>query len=450
METLELDDYDNEFVNLEATESTLNVIYEQILEVGVCKGTIEILNYLTEDNNPKYPIASFTKVPSNLNSHIALESIVDKILETLASIIKFTFNMLANFFQKLADLFRWLAGSDNKEVNTREDAVIKAMLTGQGEVKNNTIQFINKINDKPVKAIVTEKLLEMAYMDNYNNKYKNIKDILEEFFKKGIDEITWDKFLTNNNLKLKHLCDYILIWWNSSNPIVVSSEALVDRFVRDILDISEYISADITNRIKEYVKGIKDLSTKRDKEFMDGINSLSIKMNLSINDIKEKIINDVNSTFGLTPFVKTLVTQDIKSSLTNCLNEFKEAKVKPKEKIDLINSLKHIQWVKEIKDLMNKIDSGNKDLLNSERTLNFVIKNIKAKFFKSNKIVVDEISNLLNIMRTDVKELMTINATLLTFLLIIQKNIQLNRKKSSTMHELLIALGVSLEKEIKN
>ena len=53
-------------------------------------------------------------------------------------------------------------------------------------------------------------------------------------------------------------------------------------------------------------------------------------------------------------------------------------------------------------------------------------------------------------MKTEAQKLMSINATLLTFLIIVQKHIELNRKKSATLHELLVSVGVNIAKDLNS
>lgn len=454
MEAIDFDYLEKEFIELDCIQSSLEHLFENVKIKGADKNSILVLESLSEESfNEDFPVDSFTTKPSEINKGIALEGILAGIITGLKKAIQFIFRLIAAFFDKLTQLFRWLGGKGNKssateEAETKQDVVIKAIQTNAPTVKIKRLTFDNTINNKVVKGITTERLLMFCYDDNRGGQYRNLKEIMEEFFKKDLNDVSWQEIVNNRDSTIVHLINYVREWWNSMHPIVANPSNTTNSFVKEMTDAVDFVIDRLSFRMRWWIAELTDLIKFDKASLTEEIDKLDIRHALGYKEINDSIIEKVNGGLVLLPFVKTRVNDEITISLRNAFEEFKVARITPKSKIDFVKSLNKIEWVRDIDYLSKNVNRGKAELAITEKQVNGIINEIKGSIISSNREMTQAVNRFFREMRCENQKLTTIAFSILSFLINTERLVSLNRKKGAALHELLIALGLVIEKDL--
>ena len=425
-------------------------LYEISTE-GVSRVHVKMLNDFMEiEESDKYPIDSYTEAPSYVNLEIAKESLISNLIDKLKKIIGIVMEAMKNFFKRLFDIIRGVKNktTGEKKEDVKTEAVTQAILENKPEVKVEQTVFKNTINEKVVSGVITEKFLTMAYRDNMGNEYKNLKEIMEGFFHKDLTDVIWEEFVKNNDSKLKNITDYTISWWNSSHPLITTNGNRSKEFVIGVVDIINCLVENVVYRLNWWLNRIDEISKEKPENVERQLKILNDTKDLEWKRINDDLRKRLIELFKLTPFMKVNIGADLLVSAKTALDTFKIAKVAPTSKIDFVASLEKFEWVSNIDTLEDNVETARSGITRSEKESNRILDEIKNGYLKDNRGLASKVGDHLKEMRKESQNLMFLSAVLISFITFIEEKIESNRKRSSDLHILIVAMGIDISKQI--
>ena len=412
---------------------------------SVCTVTDSILS----DN---YPIESYTRNPSFINIDVAQESLIGNIIKGMEKIFELILNSLKAFFGRIGDIVSGLVkrftGKGDKTEDTKTKAVIAAIENKSPSEKADNKTFKNVINEKVVTGATTEQFLDLVYRDKSGREYKDIRKILQGFFREKIDDVTWKEFVKNKNTKLKTITDYVLNWWNNTHPIVATHGNVSYDFIVEDVRFINFLIHSVVERLNWWFNRIGDIAKAEPAEIDKRISILKDSVNENWKNLQEEILNKLDNLFSPLTFIRVNIGADPVVSVKNTLESFKAAKVKPSSKIDFMNSIKKIEWVSGINELDDNVEMAKKLIKNNEEESNKIIDQIKSKYFKDNRALVSKIGHFLKDIKRENQQIIFLSAMMLTFITLIEDKIADNRKRIADLHFLIVSLGVDITESI--
>ena len=418
---------------------------------GVSRVHMMMLNDFMEiEESDKYPINSYTEAPSYVNLEIAKESLISNLIDKLKKIIAIVMEAMRNFFKRLFEIVNGIRSKTTveKKEDVKTEVVTLAILENKPEVKVEKTLFKNTINEKVASGVVTERLLTMAYRDNMDNGYKNLKEIMEGFFHKDLTDVIWEEFIKKNDSKLKNITDYIISRWNLSHPIVATNGNRSKEFVMGIVDIINYLVENLVYRLNWWLNRIDDISKEKPENVERQLKILNDTKVLEWKRINDDLRKRLIDLFKLTPFMKVDIGADLLVSAKTAFDTFKVAKVAPTSKIDFVASLEKFEWVSNIDTLEKNVETARDGIARSEKESKRILDDIKNGYLKDNRSLASKVGDHLNEMRKESKNLMFLSAIMFSFITFVEEKVESNRKRSADLHFLIVSLGVDITKEL--
>ena len=503
-------DFSIEYDDLECRDfqivnASLENLLTEIRTHGVSKNDMIAYTTIThQEPDPNYPLASYTVLPSQINITVACENIIKSIFSGIVKIFQFIFRMISAFFAKIGAFFRWLAGGSNKNdsgtrggnsaekkdtqttqerpvekevrekkgvmanikakfkkdskketalppspVTKKDKAIIKAIETNSSQGKEGNAVFENVINDKVVSADSTELLLQNAVNDSEQNKYVNVKSILEPFYGRELTDNDWDRIVNAKKGQLNTLVKALLGWWNTSHPIVTSSSNLADKFSHEVIEVIDVTVDSLNEGMQWWVSECRQLATMDVESYLKKADSVSMTVKKRKEDLQKELVEKANRALSAIPFVKTKITEDVRATMDKAFDEFKNAKTPQRSKIDFLQGLKEVQWLKELSGLSNKIEDSDKKTKKYKNDLERIINDLEKGYKESDKAIVTELGHFLKAMHSENQRFIGFCFKLAGFLKVIDGATEKCRSTSATVHSMLVAMGNGVKQDLK-
>ena len=503
-------DFSIEYDDLECRDfqivnASLENLLTEIRAHGVSKNDMIAYNTIThQEPDPNYPLESYTVLPSQININVACENIIKSIILGIGKIFQFIFRMISVFFAKIGAFFRWLAGSSMKEdsktddgnldekkdtqttqerpvqgpvrekkgvmaaikskfkkdntkeialppspVTKKDKAIIKAIENKSPQGKEGNAVFENVINDKVVSVDNTEQLLQNAANDSEKNKYINVKSILEPFYGRELTDNDWDKIVNAKKGQLNTLVNSLLGWWNSAHPIVTSSSNLADKFSHELIEAIDTTVDSLNEGVQWWVSECRELAAMDVESYLKKADTISMMVKKRKEDLQKTLVEKANRALSTISFVKTKITEDVSATMGKALEEFKTAKTPQRSKIDFLQGLKEVHWLKELSNLSNKIEDSDKKIKKYKTDLERIIADLEREYNESNKVIVTELGHFLKAMQNESQRFIGYCYKLAAFLRTIDEATEKNRVKSAAVHEMLVSMGNSVKQVLK-